>query len=191
MKIKPSALFDGVFVIEPNVFRDRRGYFYEMFKAETFLNLIGEFNVVQENQSKSKRGVLRGLHFQKPPYTQAKLVQVVKGQVLDVIVDVRTDSETFGQHMTIMLDGLNKKQLFIPRGFAHGFITLSKTAIFQYKVDNDYAPAYEAGIAYDDHVLDIDWLAHHQVFVNEKDKALPKFNHLTFNTKAEFLKNPE
>ena len=189
MKIKPSLKLDGVYVIEPNVFRDRRGYFYEMFKADTFRDEIGKFYVVQENQSKSKRGVLRGLHFQKPPYTQAKLVQVVKGMVLDVIVDIRKDSPTFGQHMSIMLDGLNKKQLFIPRGFAHGFITLSKTAIFQYKVDNDYSPESEDGIIYDDPDLDIDWRAQYQIFVNEKDMVLKKFRNGEFFNENEYLRN--
>ena len=190
MKIKPTLKFDGVFVIEPNVFRDRRGYFYEMFRADTFRKTIGDFNVVQENQSKSKRGVLRGLHFQKPPYTQAKLVQVVKGMVLDVIVDIRTDSPTYGQHFSIMLDGLNKKQLFVPRGFAHGFITLSKNAIFQYKVDNDYAPDYEDGIIYDDHDLDIDWRAKYDIFVNDKDMTLMKFKNVEHFKTMEYFANP-
>lgn len=190
MKIKPSLKLDGVYVIEPNVFRDRRGYFYEMFKADTFNKEIGTFLVTQENQSKSKRGVLRGLHFQRPPYTQAKLVQVVKGMVLDVIVDIRTDSPTFGQHMSIVLDGLNKRQLFIPRGFAHGFITLSKNAIFQYKVDNDYAPKYEDGIIYDDHDLNIDWRAMYKVFVNEKDMELKKFDKVQFYTTHEYHEDP-
>lgn len=189
MKIKEEKLH-GVFTIQPNVFRDRRGYFYEMFKADTFAKEIGEFNVVQENQSKSKRGVLRGLHFQKPPYTQAKIVQVVKGMVLDVIVDIRTNSPTYGDHFSIMLDGMNKIQLFIPRGFAHGFITLSKTAIFQYKVDNDYAPDYEDGIIYDDHDLDIDWRAQYQIFVNEKDMVLKKFRNVQFYNEKQYLANP-
>jgi len=189
MKITEEKLH-GVFTIQPKVYRDRRGYFYEMFKADTFLKEIGEFNVVQENQSKSKRGVLRGLHFQKPPYAQAKLVQVVKGMVLDVIVDIRTDSPTCGQHLSIMLDGMNKKQLFIPRGFAHGFITLSKNAIFQYKVDNDYAPEYEDGIIYDDHDLDIDWRAQYNIFVNEKDMVLKKFRDVQSYSESTFLENP-
>ena len=189
MKITEEKLH-GVYTIQPNVFRDRRGYFYEMFKADTFLREIGEFDVVQENQSKSKRGVLRGLHFQKPPYTQAKLVQVVKGMVLDVIVDIRTDSPTYGEHFSVMLDGMNKKQLFIPRGFAHGFITLSKNAIFQYKVDNDYAPKHEDGIIYDDHDLDIDWRAQYEIFVNEKDMVLKKFRNVQFYNENQYLANP-
>ena len=136
---------------------------------------------MQDNESKSSKGVLRGLHFQKPPYAQAKLVRCIEGKVLDVAVDIREGSETFGQHVTVELTGENKKQVFIPRGFAHGFLVLSESAIFAYKVDNSYAPTHDAGIRWDDSLLNIQWgVSESEVLVSEKDAKLPFF--LEFET---------
>ena len=133
MKIIKTEISELI-IIEPVVYGDDRGYFFESFKKEEFEKEIGKINFIQENESKSSKGVLRGLHFQRPPFTQAKLVRAVAGEVLDVAVDIRTDSPTFGQHVSVILSGENKRQFFIPRGFAHGFVVLSETAIFQYKI---------------------------------------------------------
>lgn len=189
MIIKPTTLKD-VYVIEPHIYRDERGYFLETFNGKKFKEKINEFHIVQENQSKSKHGVIRGLHYQKPPFTQAKIVSVVKGIVLDVVVDIRTDSPTFGQYYGIVLDGKNKRQLFVPRGFAHGFITLSKDAIFQYKVDNEYAPNYDCGIKYNDKTLNIDWGIKYKLIVSDKDRNLPEFNACHFYLTEEYNYNP-
>jgi len=178
------------YMIEPKVFRDNRGYFFEVCNFAKIQEVTGMRDLVQSNQSKSKKGVIRGLHFQKPPYTQAKLVSVVKGKVLDIIADIRIDSPTFGQWSAILLDGTDKRQLFVPRGFAHGFITLTKDAIFQYYVDNIYSPEHETGIRFDDKVLNIDWIMKHKLIVSDKDRALPLFNQHVFNTKMEYLQNP-
>lgn len=185
-----STILKDVYVIEPHIYRDERGYFLETFNGKKFKEKINEFHIVQENQSKSKHGVIRGLHYQKPPFTQAKIVSVVKGIVLDVVVDIRTDSPTFGQYYGIVLDGKNKRQLFVPRGFAHGFITLSKDAIFQYKVDNEYAPNYDCGIKYNDKTLNIDWGIKYKLIVSEKDKKLPDFNKDSFFLTEEYNYNP-
>jgi len=185
-----STELPDVYIIEPHVHRDERGYFFETFNLEKLQEKIGAFNIVQSNQSKSKRGVIRGLHYQKPPFTQAKIVYVVKGSVLDVIVDIRTDSPTFGQSMSVLLDGTNKLRLYVPKGFAHGFITLSKDAILQYIVDSPYAPNYEAGIRFDDKTLKIDWKLRARMIVNQKDKLLSTFREGTFYTKAEYNYNP-
>jgi dTDP-4-dehydrorhamnose 3,5-epimerase len=189
MNILRTSIPD-VFILEPHIYRDERGYFFETFNKEEIKSNIEAFNIVQENQSKSKRGVIRGLHYQKPPFTQGKIVQVIKGMVLDVIVDIRTDSPTFGQWMSVMLDGTAKLQLFVPRGFAHGFITLSKDAIFQYKVDNSYAPNFECGIRFDDKTLNIDWKMKSRLIVNQKDRMLPSFKDGTFYKKAEYNYEP-
>ena len=132
---------EGLVIIEPTLFGDDRGYFIESYNKKKFEEAIGNISFVQDNESKSAKGVLRGLHFQKPPYSQAKLVRCIEGKVLDVAVDIRDGSKTFGQHVTVELSGENKKQVFIPRGFAHGFLVLSNTAIISYKVDKSYAPA--------------------------------------------------
>ena len=145
MEFKKTSI-DGVYVIEPRIFTDARGYFFEAWKQAEFEEHIGKVNFVQDNESKSSRGVLRGLHYQKGDYSQAKLVRVIKGCVLDVAVDIRKSSPTFGQHVMVELSGENKRQFFIPRGFAHGFLVLSDEAIFTYKVDNVYAPQADAGI---------------------------------------------
>jgi dTDP-4-dehydrorhamnose 3,5-epimerase len=168
---------EGLVIIEPTVFGDDRGYFLESYKKKEFEKAIGEISFVQDNESKSSKGVLRGLHFQKPPYAQAKLVRCIEGKVLDVAVDIREGSETFGQHVTIELTGENKKQVFIPRGFAHGFLVLSESAIFAYKVDNSYAPTHDVGIRWDDSLLDIQWgVSESEVLVSEKDAKLPFFS---------------
>ena len=162
---------DGVWLIEPKVFSDERGYFMEAFKKEEFEANIGPGDFVQDKQSKSSFGVLRGLHYQKGEHSQAKLVRVIKGEVLDVAVDLRKSSPTFGKHVCVLLSEENKRQFFIPRGFAHGFAVLSDEAIFTYKVDNKYAPQSEASIIYNDATLGIDWpLAESQMLLSPKDK---------------------
>ena len=165
----------GCFVIEPSVFNDDRGYFFESYNNEKFEELTGAtVNFVQDNESFSTKGVLRGLHFQKGAHAQAKLVRVTHGEVLDVAVDIRPDSETFLQVVTERLSAENKKQLFVPRGFAHGFIVLSNTVVFNYKCDNFYNKASEGGIIYNDETLHIDWLLDSKDFlVSEKDLVLP------------------
>lgn len=167
---------EGVWVIEPKVFLDSRGYFMEAFKKEEFEKHIGVVNFIQDNESKSSFGVLRGLHYQKGEHSQAKLVRVIKGEVLDVAVDMRQSSSTFGKYVSVLLTEENKRQFFIPRGFAHGFLVLSEEAIFTYKVDNIYAPQAEASISYCDDSLAIDWsIADSQVIMSEKDKQAKSF----------------
>ncbi|WP_417800508.1 dTDP-4-dehydrorhamnose 3,5-epimerase [Tenacibaculum sp.] len=165
-----------VVVIEPKVFGDQRGYFFESFNQKEFENNIGDINFVQDNESKSTYGVLRGLHFQQPPFAQAKLVRCIQGKVLDVVVDVQKNSPTYGKHIAVELSEENKKQVFIPRGFAHGFVTLSKEAVFAYKVDNWYAPEYDAGIIWNDATLNIDWkIDTEDVILSSKDRQLSTF----------------
>lgn len=167
---------DGVWIIEPKMFKDGRGYFMEAFKKEEFEANIGEIDFIQDNESKSSFGVLRGLHYQKGEYSQAKLVRVTKGEVLDLAVDLRKSSPTFGQYVSVLLSEENKRQFFIPRGFAHGFLVLSEEAIFTYKVDNGYAPQAEASILYNDKDLNIDWpIGESQIVMSEKDKAATVF----------------
>lgn len=162
---------EGVVIIEPKVFGDSRGYFFESYSQRDFNSLVGEVNFVQDNESKSCYGVIRGLHFQKPPFEQSKLVRVVKGKVLDVAVDIREGSPTFGKHVAVELSEENHRQLFIPKGFAHGFSVLSEEAVFQYKCDNFYAPEYEGAIAWDDPALGINWrIPVDKVIISEKDK---------------------
>lgn len=160
----------GVYIIEPRVFNDARGYFFEAWKKEEFEENVGKVEFIQDNESKSSFGVLRGLHYQKGDASQAKLVRVIKGRVLDVAVDIRKSSPTFGQHVMVELSDENKRQFFIPRGFAHGFLVLSDEAIFTYKVDNPYAPTQEAGIRWNDEQLAIQWpIDPKQVVTSEKD----------------------
>lgn len=156
MEYKETAIA-GVWVIEPRVFRDDRGYFFEAFKQAEFDEHVGHVDFVQDNESRSSYGVLRGLHYQKGEWSQAKLVRVIKGRVIDVAVDIRRSSPTFGQHVAVELSEDNKRQLFIPRGFAHGFLVLSQDAIFTYKVDNVYAPQAEASIRWNDETIGIQW----------------------------------
>lgn len=164
----------GVFVIESKVFNDARGYFFEAWKQAEFEEHIGKVNFIQDNESKSSYGVLRGLHYQKGEFAQAKLVRVIKGRVLDVAVDIRRSSPTFGQHVMVELSEDNKRQFFIPRGFAHGFLVLSDEAIFTYKVDNVYTPQAEAGIRWNDPALNIEWPIDPQtVLTSDKDLKQP------------------
>ena len=165
----------GVVLLEPEVFGDARGYFMERFSQRQFDELVGPVRFVQDNESKSRYGVVRGLHFQKGEYAQAKLVSVVRGRVLDVAVDIRRGSPTFGRHVAALLDGENKRQLFIPRGFAHGFAVLSEEALFQYKCDSLYCPESEGAVAWDDPDLEIDWMVpKDKIILSEKDKRHPK-----------------
>lgn len=164
----------GVFIIEPRIFSDNRGYFFESFNQKLFEEKVCKTTFIQDNESKSTYGVLRGLHFQKPPFSQSKLVRVIRGAVLDVAVDIRKGSLTFGQHVSVELTEENHRQLFVPRGFAHGFSVLSEEVIFQYKCDNYYAPQYEGAIAWDDPDLRIDWrISTSELVLSEKDKKHP------------------
>lgn len=170
MKIIETAI-EGVVIIEPRLFKDERGYFFESFSQREFEEKIRKISFVQDNESKSSYGVLRGLHFQKPPYAQSKLVRVIKGAVLDVAIDIRKGSPTFGKHVAVELTEENHLQLFIPRGFAHGFSVLSQEVIFQYKCDNFYAPQSEGALAWDDSDLNINWrIPTNQIILSEKDK---------------------
>ncbi len=174
MKVIETEI-EGVFILEPWVFGDDRGYFFESFSLKHFEEKVSKTVFVQDNESKSKYGVLRGLHYQLPPYTQAKLVRVVKGRVLDVAVDIRKGSPTFGKYVAVELSEENKLQFFLPKGFAHGFAVLSEEAIFQYKCDEYYAPDYEGAICYDDPDLGIDWrLPLEDIILSEKDKKHPR-----------------
>ncbi len=173
--ISKETKLKGCFVLEPSVFADERGYFMESFNEKRFNNAIGTtINFIQDNQSFSSKGVVRAIHYQIGEHAQAKLVRVLNGTVLDVAVDLRKDSPSFGEHFSIELSGENKKQLFIPRGFGHGFVVLSETAEFFYKCDNYYNKESEGGILFSDPSLNIDWkLPHGQLMVSEKDSALP------------------
>lgn len=172
-----KTAIEGVYVIEPKVFEDARGYFFEAWKQGEFVANIGKVDFVQDNESKSSFGVLRGLHYQRGEFSQAKLVRVISGRVLDVAVDLRRNSPTFGQHVMVELSGENKRQFFIPRGFAHGFLVLSDEAIFTYKVDNVYVPQAEASILWNDEQLSIDWpLGEDQLLLSEKDKKAKPFS---------------
>lgn len=174
MKFIPQSIED-VILIEPKIHRDDRGYFVETFRQNLFEEAIGyKVNFIQDNESKSAKGVLRGLHYQIPPYTQAKLVRVIEGRVLDVAVDIRKSSPTFGQHVSKELQAQNNHQLFVPHGFAHGFIVLSDSATFAYKVDNYYSPEHDRGIAFNDARLKIDWqISAEELQLSDKDKNLP------------------
>lgn len=165
---------EGVFIIEPKVFNDARGYFMEAWKQAEFNEHVGKVDFIQDNESKSSYGVLRGLHYQKGELSQSKLVRVIKGKVLDVAVDIRRSSPTFGKHVMVELSEENKRQFFIPRGFAHGFLVLSEEAIFTYKVDNPYAPQAETGIRWNDPDLSIEWpIDFSKVQTSEKDLKQP------------------
>jgi dTDP-4-dehydrorhamnose 3,5-epimerase len=176
MEVIPTKT--GCFVIQPKIIQDERGYFMETFNEKTFSGKTGlDVHFVQDNQSFSGKGVLRGLHYQTGHHAQAKLVRVLKGEVLDVAVDIRPGSETYGQYDSVLLSGENQKQFFIPRGFAHGFLVLSETAVFFYKCDNFYSKEYEGGIIYNDPALDIDWqFPVADLIISEKDKHLPQLD---------------
>ena len=167
---------EGVVIVEPRVFKDERGYFFESFSQREFDEKVCKTVFVQDNESKSCCGVLRGLHFQKPPFAQAKLVRCVRGRVLDVAVDIRKGSPTYGKHVAAELSEDNHRMFFIPQGFAHGFSVLSETAVFQYKCDNYYAPQYEDAIIWNDKELNINWLIPEKdIILSEKDKHHPLF----------------
>lgn len=169
MEVIKTAI-DGLVIIEPKVFKDARGYFFESFSQREFEQKVRKINFVQDNESMSSYGVMRGLHFQRPPYSQSKLVRCVKGRVLDVAVDIRKGSPTYGEHVAVELSEDNHRQFFVPRGFAHGFVVLSETAIFQYKCDNFYAPEADGGINIKDESLGIDWqIAIEDALLSEKD----------------------
>ena len=170
-----KTAIEGVYIIEPTVFGDERGYFFESYNEERFRSETGiDVHFVQDNESRSKRGVLRGLHFQKKPYAQAKLVRVVQGKVLDVVVDIRKESPTFGKHIAVELSGDNHRQLFIPKGFAHGYVVMEDDTVFQYKCDEFYHPEAEGGIAWNDPDIGIDWgVPLEQVILSAKDTVNP------------------
>jgi len=173
MKFIETKISD-VIIIEPTVFSDVRGYFLESYNQKKFEEVVGKISFVQDNESKSAKGVLRGLHYQNPPYNQAKLVRCIEGRVMDVAVDIRKGSPTYGKHISVQLSGENKRQLFVPKGFAHGFAVLSDTATFAYKVDNTYAPEFDAGIRWNDKQLNIQWgLEDSMIKVSAKDAELP------------------
>ena len=176
---------EGVVIIEPRLFKDDRGYFFESYSERDFNRQVGEIHFVQDNESKSSYGVMRGLHFQRPPFTQSKLVRCVKGAVLDVAVDIRKGSPTYGQHVAVELTEDNHRQFFIPRGFAHGFAVLSPEAIFQYKCDNFYHPEADGGISILDTSLGIDWrIPTDHAILSEKDTKHPLLK--DFNSPFEF-----
>jgi dTDP-4-dehydrorhamnose 3,5-epimerase len=178
MHIIPSAIPDVLF-IEPKIIGDDRGYFFESFRQDILEKHIGKVEFVQDNESKSGYGVLRGLHFQKPPFTQSKLVRAVYGKVLDIVVDIRLGSPWYGQHVTCLLDDERKNMMWVPKGFAHGFLVLSPEAVFAYKCDNYYSPSHDAGILWSDAVLGIDWqLKEADIRVSGKDAAQPGFGTL-------------
>lgn len=175
MEIVKTSI-EGLVIIQPKVFEDERGYFMESFKESFIKENFPNIHFIQDNESRSSYGVLRGLHFQKPPFEQTKLVRVIEGEVLDVAVDLRKNSPTYCKWESITLTGDNKKQFFIPKGFAHGFLVLSKKAILSYKVDNSYAPQYDSGIIYNDPSLGVDWiLPETDLILSNKDKNLPEF----------------
>ena len=175
MRVIETELKDAL-IIEPKVFGDSRGYFFESWNKQALLEVGLSCDFIQDNESRSHYGVLRGLHFQAAPYTQAKLVRVISGTVLDVIVDIRRGSPTFGKHIGVELSGENKRQLFVPRGFAHGFVVLSDDVLFAYKCDNSYMPSHERGIAFNDPALGIDWrVPEDRLLLSEKDRRNPLF----------------
>lgn len=172
--------FPEVLIIRPKIFRDDRGYFIETYNQTFFDEIVGrEVNFIQDNESQSECGVVRGLHFQEPPYTQAKLLKVVKGSIVDIIVDIRIDSDTFGEHLITKLDDIHKEQLFVPRGFAHGFVALEDDTILQYKVDNKYAPDFDSGILFDSIDINVrEEIGHEEFILSEKDQQLKPFKEI-------------
>ena len=171
---------EGLLVVEPRVFADERGYFFESFSTRRFADLTGlDVQFVQDNESRSGRGVLRGLHFQKEPHAQAKLVRVVKGRAVDVAVDIRPESPTFGRHVAVELSGDNHRQLFIPKGFAHGYVALEEDTVFQYKCDDYYHPEVEGGVAWNDPAIGIEWpLPESELTLSDRDQKWPNLNDL-------------
>lgn len=179
MKVIKTKI-DGLVIIEPKLFVDERGYFFESFNHRDFTSAVGNVTFVQDNESKSSYGVLRGLHFQLPPYTQSKLVRVIEGKVLDVAVDLRKSSPTYGQYVSVELTADNHRQFFIPKGFAHGFVVLSQQAVFQYKCDEFYHPEAEGAIAWNDPTINIDWqIPEEDIILSAKDKIHPMLHDIT------------
>lgn len=182
---------EGLVILEPKLFGDPRGYFFESFSQREFAAKVRPVTFVQDNESFSRYGVLRGLHYQLPPHAQSKLVRVIRGRIIDVAVDIRKESPTFGQHVAVELSGENHRQLFIPRGFAHGFVVLSEEALFQYKCDNFYAPQNEGAIAWNDPRLGIDWMIPAEdIVLSEKDRYHPMFEEALFFDHPENLYAP-
>jgi len=167
---KLETKLDGLYLLEPKVFEDVRGYFLESYNQETFKKIGIDVDFVQDNQSLSSKGTLRGLHFQKPPYAQAKLVRVITGSILDVVVDIRTDSKTYGKYFSAILDGENKRMLYIPEGFAHGFLALENNTLIQYKCSNLYNKESEGGIIWNDPDININWKIDYEPIISDKDK---------------------
>ena len=179
MKVIKTKI-DGLVIIEPKLFVDERGYFFESFNQRDFISAVGNVTFVQDNESKSSYGVLRGLHFQLPPYSQSKLVRVIEGKVLDVAVDLRKSSPTYGQYVSVELTADNHRQLYIPKGFAHGFVVLSQQAVFQYKCDEFYHPEAEGAIAWNDPTINIDWqIPAEDIILSAKDKIHPMLHDIT------------
>ena len=173
--------FSDVFILKPQVFRDERGYFLETYKHSYFTSMIGAVNFIQDNESYSEYGVMRGLHFQEPPYTQAKLIRAVNGAIVDIIVDIRVDSDTFGESLIVKLDDIEKQQLFVPRGYAHGYVALEDDTVIQYKVDNQYAQSFESGVLFNSININIlEEIGHEEFIVSEKDKILREFKDVPF-----------
>ena len=181
-----STSFKDVYIGSPRVFGDDRGYFMESFNVKHWEHILPNTTFIQDNESFSARGVLRGMHFQKPPHTQAKLVRVIHGNVLDIIVDLRRDQPTYGEHLSVELSADNKKQLYVPRGFAHGFVVLSPTALFAYKCDNYYAKDSEGGLDPLDEQLNLNWeISKDEISLSDKDKILPKWgDHYSFESSS-------
>jgi dTDP-4-dehydrorhamnose 3,5-epimerase len=180
--------FRDVLIFKPKVFRDERGYFVETYNRRIFNDLMGrEIDFVQDNESYSEYGVMRGLHFQEPPYTQAKLIRVANGALIDIIVDIKTDSETFGEILIVKLDDVEKKQLFVPRGYAHGFVAVEDDTVINYKVDNKYAPAFDSGILFGSMEIDFrEEIGHEEFIISEKDKLLLPFSDCAFFKTEEY-----
>ena len=183
--------FPDVFIFKPKVFRDERGYFLETYNQRLFNDLLGEnVNFIQDNESYSEYGVLRGLHFQEPPYTQAKLIRAANGAIVDIIVDIKTDSETFGEILIVKLDDIEKHQLFVPRGYAHGFAAIEDDTVINYKVDNKYAPSFDSGILFGSMEIDFrEEIGYEEFIVSDKDKLLLPFRDVAFFKEEEYKLN--
>lgn len=190
MKLEKTK-FDDVFIFKPKIFGDPRGYFFESYNKKKFENLLGKkVDFVQDNEAQSEYGVMRGLHFQEPPYTQAKLIRAISGAIIDVIVDIKTDSETFGEMSIIKLDSYEKNQLFIPRGYAHGYVAVEEDTIIHYKVDNEYAPAFESGILFGSMNINFkEEIGHEEFMTSKKDEEWLPFNDVQLFKTSEYYLN--
>jgi dTDP-4-dehydrorhamnose 3,5-epimerase len=190
MKLEKTK-FDDVFIIQPKIHEDSRGYFFESYNQRIFNEYIGKrIQFIQDNESQSEYGVMRGLHFQEPPYTQSKLIRVIKGAIIDIVIDIKTDSETFGEMLIVKLDSNEKKQLFIPRGYAHGYVAVEDDTIITYKVDNYYAPTFDSGFSYDSMKINFkEEVGHKEFIVSEKDQNLLPFNDIGFFKTFEYYMN--